>query len=141
MSVLGIVNELRDLHQLIAFRVRLAEAVVVRIVVVQVQQELIGQFFQPAGEVVDVGETTELNLNRFGHRMIGGNCSWRVVVVAVVDVVCVVVIAVMRDNVCRILVHDIVVIAANHVTMRVSDNVIVMVNVVARVVMVVVRTV
>ena len=52
-----------------------------------------------------------------------------------------VVIVVMRDDVCRILVHDIVVIAANHVTMRVSDNVIVMVNVIARVVMVVVRTV
>ena len=140
MSVFRIVNELRDLHKLIAFRVRFAEAPVVRIVVVQVQQELIRQFFQSAGEIVDVGETTKLNLNRFGDDSRGTDrcCPWRVVVVAVVDVVCVVMIAVMRDNVGRILVHDIVMIAANHVTMRVPDNMVVMVYVVARVVMIVV---
>ena len=54
MSVFRIVNELRDLHQLIAFSVCFAAAVVVLVVVVHVEQKLVGQFFQAAGEVIDV---------------------------------------------------------------------------------------
>lgn len=47
-------DKLRHLHQLVAFRIGFTEAVIVRVVVMQVQQELIGEFFQATGEIVDV---------------------------------------------------------------------------------------
>ena len=50
---------------------------------------------------------------------------------AVVDVVCVVMTSVMRDNIRRIPMHDVVVVAAYDVAVRISNYVVMMINVIA----------
>ena len=138
VCVLGIVDELRDLHQLIAFGICFAKAVVVLIIVVQVQKELVGQFFQSAGQIIDMGKATELHNHRLADNASRSDrrCPRRVVVATTVVMVCVVVIAVMRNDVGRVLMHDVVMIPANHMSVRISDDVVVVIDVIARTVVI-----
>ena len=138
VCVLGIVDELRDLHQLIAFGVCFAEAVVVLIIVVQVQKELVGQFFQSGGQIIGVRKTAKLHHHRLADNMSRSDRRRlrRVVVATTVVMVCVVVIAVMRNDVGRVLMHDVVMIPANHMSVRISDDVVVVIDVIARTVVI-----
>ena len=54
MSVLSIVNEFGHLQQLVTFSVGFSEAGVVWVVVVQVEQKLVAQGFQPRRKVIDM---------------------------------------------------------------------------------------
>ena len=60
--VFGSVNIFGDFQQLIGFSICLAKAVVVGVVVVEVEQKLVGERFKASGKIIDMGEAAEFTM-------------------------------------------------------------------------------
>ena len=85
VRVFSIMNVLGHLQNLICLCIGFAIAMVVRIVVVQVQAEFVAQIFQARRKVIDVGKAAELNLYGNGCDLRTDRRRLRGVVVAVVS--------------------------------------------------------
>lgn len=102
LSMFSCMDELGHLQNVVGFPVSLCIPLVVRVVVMQVEAEIVGQRFEPAGEIVDMRETAEFHLHRAGIAGLHVRSLWMVVVSAVTEVVGVVVVSGMRDDVRRV---------------------------------------
>lgn len=134
--VLGRVDVLRDIQHLVRLAVGFLEPTVVRVVVVQVQAELVRQSLQSRGEIIDMGKAAETHLLWLIACRVraAGAGSLRMVVVlpALLVVRSVVMMPGVRNDVGGILVDDVVMVPANHMTMAVANHMVVVVNVVTR---------